>query len=279
MPPVKPNKIPTQVPISQLGQQQEQLKQQRTQQPAQSLQPAEPPANKVVQPTQPVAQKQPQTPRPVQTVQPQSSPSVAAKPVVVKSQSSPNATPQKLSYTPQQITTAMGGSAAGPGVPSAVLVFLQLVCIIVILFAFWPSLLWSNANLIIIGVFLVAIGLFVAVWTFAVFKQPISVFPAPKSTSFIVTNGPYRFMRHPMYFALFVSMLGVTIAYPTWPKIVALVILGLVLYLKIQREEIMLTNRFKGYANYKAKSGKYFPKFTGPKKVKVNLPPPPAKPL
>ena len=60
----------------------------------------------------------------------------------------------------------------------------------------------------------------------------------------LIQNGPYAFVRHPMYFGWWVAMLGLMLLYPVW--IVLLMFLSLVIsfFNRARKEEATLAERF-----------------------------------
>lgn len=146
------------------------------------------------------------------------------------------------------------------------LVGLQFVSLVVIAVAFFPTLLWQNTALQIIGSTVIAIGLAVGVWAVISFRQKISVLPSPGPTGFLVTGGPYAFVRHPMYLTLLLFGIGLFLAYPTLPRLGAIIVLVGVLFIKMRYEEHMLADRYSGYDTYKSYTGRLLPRF-GKKQV------------
>jgi protein-S-isoprenylcysteine O-methyltransferase Ste14 len=154
-----------------------------------------------------------------------------------------------------------------------VLVVLQILALFVIIVGFIPPILWQITFLQVTGMLLIGLALFIAVWTVISFKQRMRILPSPDPQGFLVTGGPYAFIRHPMYFSLVLGSVGLTLAYPTIPRIIALLVLVFVLYSKISIEEKMLAERFNGYDKYKLHTGALFPKFHTDKHASLAQPP------
>ena len=75
----------------------------------------------------------------------------------------------------------------------------------------------------------------------------------------LVVRGPYRLVRHPLYIGEIVSMLGLTLAGVSIPKIlVFLLLVGCQVYRSLQ-EEKLLTAVFPEYADYAAKTARFIP--------------------
>ena len=77
----------------------------------------------------------------------------------------------------------------------------------------------------------------------------------------LVVDGPYRWIRHPLYTlgGLFWSCLGVTTA--LWPVAIGFLSIVLLLALRVSREERELEERFgDSYRQYKLRTGRFFPR-------------------
>lgn len=87
----------------------------------------------------------------------------------------------------------------------------------------------------------------------------LRIFPEPKKDIRLVTAGPYRYIRHPMYTALLIMMS----AWPTgtWAPIPIGVwsILAVVLVMKMRIEERMLPLVIPEYRQYQERTWKLIP--------------------
>jgi protein-S-isoprenylcysteine O-methyltransferase Ste14 len=113
--------------------------------------------------------------------------------------------------------------------------------------AFWP------------GLALVALAVGLLIWG----RQTLvtggtNVDPSLPSTA-VVTSGPYRFSRNPLYMGLAVVYLGLTLALDTWWGIILLALVLIVMHRGvIQREERYLERKFgDGYRQYRAAVRRY----------------------
>ncbi|MFR8790596.1 methyltransferase family protein [Gallintestinimicrobium sp.] len=76
----------------------------------------------------------------------------------------------------------------------------------------------------------------------------------------LITNGMYKFVRHPAYTGSILSLLGVSIALKNIPAILIVAICSFVCYqIRINVEEAVLQKYFKEYNLYKEKTYKLFP--------------------
>ena len=128
----------------------------------------------------------------------------------------------------------------------AILVVLQFLSAgALVLTASWSLLNpWSLAA-ILLGA---ALGLWA--WGTMGLKR-ISVMPETNERTVLVTAGPYRWLRHPMYVAVVVFCGGLLWLPFTWWKLLLWLLLVGVVTMKAKLEERFLTRRFDDYAKYK----------------------------
>lgn len=86
-----------------------------------------------------------------------------------------------------------------------------------------------------------------------------NVNPALPTTA-IVTAGPFRLSRNPLYLALTLLYFGLTLAFNTWWGIVVLVPLLIIMHRGVVlREERYLEQKFgENYRQYRSKIRRYF---------------------
>lgn len=85
------------------------------------------------------------------------------------------------------------------------------------------------------------------------------IYPEPKPNAELVTSGPYRLVRHPMYSALVVMMLGVVAYNGHWLNLLGLVLVAVAVVGKALREERFLNARFTEYAGYARATPRFIP--------------------
>ncbi len=77
-----------------------------------------------------------------------------------------------------------------------------------------------------------------------------NVYPELREQALLITSGPYRWMRHPMYVALVIMMAGIALYNGHWINAVGVAAVVLAVVLKARREEVYLRQRFPEYAAY-----------------------------
>ncbi len=100
----------------------------------------------------------------------------------------------------------------------------------------------------------------VTVWTFMHNRLGnFNIVPDIKEDAKLITTGPYRYIRHPMYSSLFFGMLGIVCYLSHWLNWLFLALLVGVLYLKASREEALWSASDEGYMAYKKRSSAFIP--------------------
>lgn len=77
-----------------------------------------------------------------------------------------------------------------------------------------------------------------------------TIFPHPNEGSQLVRHGVYRFVRHPLYASLMWLSAGWSLAWESWPTLLAGLVLTVFLIFKSQREERWLRAHFPEYTDY-----------------------------
>ncbi len=107
---------------------------------------------------------------------------------------------------------------------------------------------------------LVAAAIAIGLWALTANRPGnFNVRPEPKPGGRLVTSGPYRHVRHPMYLAVLVGMLGFCVGYATPWRWAALGALALVLAFKAGVEERAMAARHPDYASYAQRTKRIVP--------------------
>lgn len=102
-----------------------------------------------------------------------------------------------------------------------------------------------------VGLALFLLGLALAVWARLYIGRNWGTPMSHKDEPELVTTGPYRLIRHPIYTGLILAMLGTALATTLYGLIAAAVLAGFFIY-SATREEAYLTEQFQDtYRAYK----------------------------
>jgi len=142
-------------------------------------------------------------------------------------------------------------------VPSGVLVALQVGLVLALVGATrWhvPPRAWPPT------LFLLAVAVVLGVWTLGYNRWGnFNIRPELRPGARLVTGGPYRRIRHPMYASVLLGMGALVVADSRPWRIALLVALLVVLMLKATREEEYLRAAFPEYAAYASRTWRLVP--------------------
>jgi protein-S-isoprenylcysteine O-methyltransferase Ste14 len=143
----------------------------------------------------------------------------------------------------------MGGSWR-----SYVLVAVQFVCLAAIILSgplVPPAPAWALVTMA---------GVLLGVWAVLAMRIPaVSVLPEVRPGARLVTRGPYRVIRHPMYSAVLLGSLGLVMGAPSLPRLALWLVLLADLVVKLNYEERLLAGRFNEYAAYRRRTWRIIP--------------------
>ena len=149
----------------------------------------------------------------------------------------------------------MTAGAPAPRGISHLLVALQFGAIVVIA---WPFGGHSEADLP--WLWISAVGALVGLYTLAHNRLGnFGIYPEPLPDACLVTSGPYRWIRHPMYTSLLLFMLGIALYHHGWPNYVGFGVLAAAIYGKMRLEEAYLHTRFADYSDYVKRTHRLLP--------------------
>lgn len=119
----------------------------------------------------------------------------------------------------------------------------------------WGPLLWSS---LWVALALVLVGSVGVIWSARDLGSALTPSPVPNRRG-LVARGLYRWARHPMYTALVVICLGVSVGSGKWLSYLAVVALAGFFEVKTRVEEHHLDVAYEGYAEYATRTGKFVP--------------------
>lgn len=85
------------------------------------------------------------------------------------------------------------------------------------------------------------------------------VHPAPGAAAVLRTDGPYRFVRHPIYSGVLVWAAGTAFSTASLVGVAAFAALTVTLNAKARLEERLLVQRFPDYADYARRTPRFVP--------------------
>lgn len=86
-----------------------------------------------------------------------------------------------------------------------------------------------------------------------------NITPEIKENSKLIKNGAYKYIRHPMYFSVFLMMGGVVLTEINVTNIFCYMGLVVVLYLKASKEEKLWSEKLEEYKQYKKNTKMFIP--------------------
>ncbi len=140
----------------------------------------------------------------------------------------------------------------------ATLVVLQLGCMLLLTVLAVPAALRRDLPPDAIALAVSAISLFVWILMHNRLGN-FNIRPLPKNTGVLVTSGPYRWVRHPMYSAVLLG--AAALARLTMPALgwSLWLVLALVLWIKARLEEQWMQEQHAGYSAYMLDSKRFIP--------------------
>ena len=136
-----------------------------------------------------------------------------------------------------------------------ILVTIQFTCLAVMaIVTDWLTLPW--------WVFLLlAISGFLAFWAMAVMKfGNFNIVPNPVVDGTMVSHGPYKLIRHPMYTSLLILGVGMFLKLISWQSIILLIIIIIALHITCKVEEKEMLKKFGDeYKAYISKTKMFIP--------------------
>jgi protein-S-isoprenylcysteine O-methyltransferase Ste14 len=110
------------------------------------------------------------------------------------------------------------------------------------------------------GILVIVGGMGLVLWALFHIKGAFVGEVAPRF-DYLVTSGPYRYLRHPVYLGITIAMFGVAIALRSWPGLAATLVIFLPAEIyRAQHEERALAARFGSeWEAYAARTGFLLP--------------------
>jgi len=115
----------------------------------------------------------------------------------------------------------------------------------------------DNPGLGVFGFALGLLGIFIEIWAVWHLRFSFATEPAARR---LVTTGPYRLARHPIYSGGCLAYIGLLMTHPTMPLFIALTGWAVCIGMRMKYEEAILTQAFpEDYADYRRRVGALVP--------------------
>lgn len=119
---------------------------------------------------------------------------------------------------------------------------------------------WAPACVVqVLGWALAGFGAIIIAWSAVRLGRSLTPFPRPTEHGALITDGPYRIVRHPIYAALLLSCLGAAIGTGNLLRLGVTGMLLIFFEVKSTREEQWLKERYPGYLDYSKRVKKLIP--------------------
>jgi protein-S-isoprenylcysteine O-methyltransferase Ste14 len=107
---------------------------------------------------------------------------------------------------------------------------------------------------------LLAVGFVILGLSFLALGRSLTAHPIPAKKGELVTDGLYRFARHPIYTGVLAIGLALALSGGLFPHLLFFTALVVLLNYKASFEEQLLRARYVDYASYAEKTGRFLPK-------------------
>jgi protein-S-isoprenylcysteine O-methyltransferase Ste14 len=145
-----------------------------------------------------------------------------------------------------------------PRIPPPVY-FLVAVIIMIVLNLFVPIGRWLHYPWRYFGIVIIALGFSLSLGS-GIFFRKLGTNPRPGSrANFIVTSGPFKYTRNPIYLGLITMLIGISILLGTFSPLIPIPILFMILHTQfVLREERWMEEWFgESYLEYKSKTPRW----------------------
>ena len=141
-----------------------------------------------------------------------------------------------------------------------------MIWLSVISYIFYPAaVFWSLITfpswMVWIGAAASAVSVFLLVWMFTSLGKNITDSVSIREEHSLITSGPYRYIRHPLYVFGALLFLSISLIMGSWfIPLVGIPTYAILIY-RTGIEEEMLTERFGNkYTQYMQRTGRFFPR-------------------
>ncbi len=134
--------------------------------------------------------------------------------------------------------------------------------VLLLLFALAPRIgsPWPAHDIFrLVGWVLAGIGSLLLVWSALNLGHSLTPLPRPLPDGELVTSGAYGFVRHPIYCAVIIGTLGLSLATENWLRLALTGVFFVFFDMKASQEERWLQEQYPAYMAYKSHVKKLIP--------------------
>jgi len=129
-----------------------------------------------------------------------------------------------------------------------------ILCVFAAVTLWRPGPVQASPWVVGAGSALCAIGVGVLAAALLALRGTVQIEPAPREGKELVQRGVYRFLRHPIYTAIVLCVIGLCLKAPSVAGGLAGLLVLLFLALKVRVEERYLVAAYAGYAPYRERT-------------------------
>jgi len=138
------------------------------------------------------------------------------------------------------------------------------------IYTFYPAgIQWAQLPLPLwlrwVGVGLTTLSVLFIAWTNYALDKNFSTTLRVRANHTLVMTGPYQWIRHPMYSAILVMLIGLGLLSANWfIGLSVLPFIVVIMVLRTRKEEAMLVDKFgDAYRAYQQRTGQFLPRWLG----------------
>ncbi len=146
-------------------------------------------------------------------------------------------------------------------VRSEIWITIQVVLLAVLIFAQFPVDYTVTPFLGLMAHIFEGAAVIVGIVAIYNLRHSLSITPHPVEKGQFEAKGIYRYIRHPMYTAVFLVSIGIALNSGSYWKFAVVAALVIFFRIKTEYEEGLLVKRYPGYKDYIKNTGRYFPMF------------------
>jgi protein-S-isoprenylcysteine O-methyltransferase Ste14 len=109
------------------------------------------------------------------------------------------------------------------------------------------------------GIVAIAVSLFAGSTIPLSLRRALTPIPQPARNASLVTNGLYRWMRHPLYTSMILATLGWSLVQLSFATALYAMLVALFFDRKVAREEMFLRERYPQYEDYAKRVRRFIP--------------------